>query len=400
MPNISNKGFNMPESPIRKLVPFAENAKRKGKKVYHLNIGQPDIQTPSVALEAIKNFDNNVVEYSHSAGFESYRKGLASYYQSLDIDVSYNDLMVTTGGSEALLFALNSCLDAGDEIIIPEPFYANYNGFSISAGITVKPISTSISNGFALPPIEDFVKLITPKTKAILICNPGNPTGYLYSQEELELLRDVVKKYNLFLFADEVYREFCYDGNSHCSVLSLDGLEKHAVVIDSTSKRYSMCGIRVGCIVSKNPEVINTALKFAQARLSPPTFGQVAGEAALSTPKSYFEDVINEYVSRRDLLVDGLNKIDGVICPKPKGAFYAIAQLPVDNAEKFAQWLLEEFDYQNETLMVAPAAGFYSTEGEGNNQVRIAYVLNQDSLKRAIKCLEQALIQYPGLKRQ
>ncbi|MFL2567159.1 MAG: pyridoxal phosphate-dependent aminotransferase [Flavobacteriales bacterium] len=399
MPNISNKGFNMPESPIRKLVPFAENAKRKGKKVYHLNIGQPDIQTPSVALEAIKNFDNNVVEYSHSAGFESYRKGLASYYQSLDIDVSYNDLMVTTGGSEALLFALNSCLDAGDEIIIPEPFYANYNGFSISAGITVKPISTSISNGFALPPIEDFVKLITPKTKAILICNPGNPTGYLYSQEELELLRDVVKKYNLFLFADEVYREFCYDGNSHCSVLSLDGLEKHAVVIDSTSKRYSMCGIRVGCIVSKNPEVINTALKFAQARLSPPTFGQVAGEAALSTPKSYFEDVINEYVSRRDLLVDGLNKIDGVICPKPKGAFYAIAQLPVDNAEKFAQWLLEEFDYQNETLMVAPAAGFYSTEGEGNNQVRIAYVLNQDSLKRAIKCLEQALIQYPGLTR-
>ena len=399
MPNISNKGFNMPESPIRKLVPFAENAKRKGKKVYHLNIGQPDIQTPSVALEAIKNFDDNVVEYSHSAGFESYRKGLASYYQSLDIDVSYNDLMVTTGGSEALLFALNSCLDAGDEIIIPEPFYANYNGFSISAGITVKPISTSIDNGFALPPIEDFVKLITPKTKAILICNPGNPTGYLYSQKELELLRDVVKKYNLFLFADEVYREFCYDGNSHCSVLSLDGLEKHAVVIDSTSKRYSMCGIRVGCIVSKNPEVINTALKFAQARLSPPTFGQVAGEAALSTPKSYFEDVINEYVARRDLLVDGLNKIDGVICPKPKGAFYAIAQLPVDNAEKFAQWLLEEFDYQNETLMVAPAAGFYSTEGEGNNQVRIAYVLNQDSLKRAIKCLEEALILYPGLKK-
>lgn len=399
MPNISNKGFNMPESPIRKLVPFAENAKRKGKKVYHLNIGQPDIQTPSVALEAIKNFDDNVVEYSHSAGFESYRKGLALYYQSLDIDVSYNDLMVTTGGSEALLFALNSCLDAGDEIIIPEPFYANYNGFSISAGITVKPISTSIDNGFALPPIEDFVKLITPKTKAILICNPGNPTGYLYSQKELELLRDVVKKYNLFLFADEVYREFCYDGNSHCSVLSLDGLEKHAVVIDSTSKRYSMCGIRVGCIVSKNPEVIKTALKFAQARLSPPTFGQVAGEAALSTPKSYFEDVINEYVARRDLLVDGLNKIDGVICPKPKGAFYAIAQLPVDNAEKFAQWLLEDFDYQNETLMVAPAAGFYSTEGEGNNQVRIAYVLNQDSLKRAIKCLEEALIQYPGLKR-
>ena len=275
--------------------------------------------------------------------------------------------MVTTGGSEALLFALNSCLDAGDEVIIPEPFYANYNGFSTSSGITVKPISTSIENGFALPPIDDFEKLITAKTKAILICNPGNPTGYLYSKEELERLRDLVKKHDLFLFADEVYREFCYDGNKHISVLNLDGLEDNAVVIDSTSKRYSMCGIRVGCIVSKNKEVISTALKFAQARLSPPTFGQVAGEAALSTPKEYFDNVSNEYVSRRDLLVEGLNKIKGVICPKPKGAFYAIAQLPVDNAEKFAQWLLEEFDYNNETLMVAPAAGFYSTEGEGYN---------------------------------
>ena len=386
----------MPESPIRKLVPYAEQAKKDGKKVYHLNIGQPDIETPQVALDAVKNFSKQVVEYSHSAGFESYRKGLASYYQSLDINISYDELMITTGGSEALLFALNSCLDSGDEVIIPEPFYANYNGFSASAGIKVKPISTSINNGFALPPIEEFEKLITNKTKAILICNPGNPTGYLYSLEELETLRDLVKKYDLFLFADEVYREFAYDGNSHISVLNLDGLEDNAVVIDSTSKRYSMCGIRVGCIVSKNKDVINTALKFAQARLSPPTFGQVAGEAALSTPKSYFDDVIKEYVSRRDLLVDGLNQIPGVLCPKPKGAFYAIAELPVDNAEKFAQWLLEEFDYNNETLMVAPAAGFYSTNGEGYNQVRIAYVLNLDSLKKAIKCLEEALKLYPG----
>ena len=386
----------MPESPIRKLVPYAEQAKKDGKKVYHLNIGQPDIETPQVALDAVKNFSKQVVEYSHSAGFESYRKGLASYYQSLDINISYDELMITTGGSEALLFALNSCLDSGDEVIIPEPFYANYNGFSASAGIKVKPISTSINNGFALPPIEEFEKLITNKTKAILICNPGNPTGYLYSLEELETLRDLVKKHDLFLFADEVYREFAYDGNSHISVLNLDGLEDNAVVIDSTSKRYSMCGIRVGCIVSKNKDVINTALKFAQARLSPPTFGQVAGEAALSTPKSYFDDVIKEYVSRRDLLVDGLNQIPGVLCPKPKGAFYAIAELPVDNAEKFAQWLLEEFDYNNETLMVAPAAGFYSTDGEGYNQVRIAYVLNLDSLKKAIKCLEEALKLYPG----
>lgn len=386
----------MPESPIRKLVPFAEKAKKDGKKVYHLNIGQPDIQTPQVALDAVKNFDKNVVEYSHSAGFESYRKGLASYYQSLDINVDHNDLMITTGGSEALLFALNSCLDAGDEVIIPEPFYANYNGFSTSSGVTVKPISTSIDDGFALPPIEEFVKLITPKTKAILICNPGNPTGYLYSKEELETLRDIVIKYDLFLFADEVYREFAYDGHKHLSVLSIEGLDNNAIVIDSTSKRYSMCGIRVGCIVSKNPEIIQTALKFAQARLSPPTFGQIAGEAALLTPKSYFEDVIIEYVSRRDLLVEGLNKIEGVICPKPKGAFYAIAQLPVDNADKFAQWLLEDFDFNGETLMVAPAEGFYSTKGEGFNQVRIAYVLNQESLKKAIKCLDEALKVYPG----
>jgi aspartate aminotransferase len=396
MPKISHKGLSMPESPIRKLVPFAEKAKKNGKKVFHLNIGQPDIQTPQVALDAISNFSKKVVEYSHSAGFESYRIGLSKYYQNIGIEVDHNDLMVTTGGSEALLFALSSCLDQGDEIIIPEPFYANYNGFSKSSGVIVKPITTKIENGFALPDIKEFEKLITSKTKAILICNPGNPTGYLYSKEELEILRDIVLKHDLFLFADEVYREFAYDGHVHYSVLSLEGLNDHAVVIDSTSKRYSMCGIRIGCIVSKNKEVISTALKFAQARLSPPTFGQVAAEAALQTPKSYFDKVSSEYLSRRDLLVDSLNKIDGVICPKPKGAFYAIAQLPVDNADKFAQWLLEDFDFNGATIMVAPAEGFYSTPGEGLNQVRIAYVLNKESLIMAIKCLEEALKIYPG----
>tara|TARA_B100001758_G_scaffold157633_1_gene135887 strand:- start:10724 stop:11923 length:1200 start_codon:yes stop_codon:yes gene_type:complete len=396
MPRISNKGSAMPESPIRKLVPFAEKAKKKGKKVYHLNIGQPDINTPEVALDSINNFSDKVVEYSHSAGFESYRKGLSIYYQNLGIDVSYNDLMITTGGSEALLFALNSCLDAGDEIIVPEPFYANYNGFSISSGVVVKPITTSINNGFAMPPIVEFERLITPKTKAILICNPGNPTGYLYSRKELETLRNIVVKHDLFLFSDEVYREFTYDGYEHYSVLNLEGLDHNAVVIDSTSKRYSMCGIRIGCIVSKNKEVMATALKFAQARLSPPTFGQIAGEAALETPKSYFDQVSQEYVSRRDLLIDGLNKIEGVICPKPKGAFYAIAQLPVDNADRFAQWLLEDFDLNGETLMVAPAAGFYSTKNIGKDQVRIAYVLNRNSLQKAINCLAQALKLYPG----
>lgn len=396
MPKISQKGIAMPESPIRKLVPFAEKAKKAGKKVYHLNIGQPDIKTPELALDAIHNFSNKVVEYSHSAGFESYRKGLASYYQNLAIDVDYNDVMVTTGGSEALLFALNSCLDPGDEIIIPEPFYANYNGFSMSAGVKVKPIATSINDGFALPAIEEFEKLITTKTKAILICNPGNPTGYLYSKKELETLRDIVIKYDLFLIADEVYREFAYDGNQHHSVLNIEGLGQNAIVIDSTSKRYSMCGIRVGCIVSKNKEVMTTALKFAQARLSPPTFGQIAGEAALSTPKSYFQEVSSEYVSRRDVLIEGLNKIEGVICPKPKGAFYAIAQLPIDDADKFAHWLLEDFDFNGETVMVAPAAGFYATPNTGVNQVRIAYVLNKESLKAAIKILDEALKVYPG----
>lgn len=396
MPRISNKGISMPESPIRKLVPFAEKAKISGKKVYHLNIGQPDIRTPEVALEAIHNFSYKVVEYSHSAGFESYRIGLAKYYQNLGINISHEDLMVTTGGSEALLFALNSCLDAGDEIIIPEPFYANYNGFSISSGVTVKPITTSINDGFTLPAIEEFEKLITPNTKAILICNPGNPTGYLYSKEELERLRDIVVKHDLFLISDEVYREFVYDGNVHHSVLSIEGLDQNTIVIDSTSKRYSMCGIRVGCIVSKNKTVISTALKFAQARLSPPTFGQIAGEAALKTESSYFEKVSAEYVSRRDVLIEGLNAIDGVICPKPKGAFYAIAQLPVDDADQFAQWLLEDFDLDGETIMLAPASGFYSSPNIGINQVRIAYVLNKESLQTSIKILEAALKVYPS----
>ena len=386
----------MPESPIRKLVPFAEKAKKAGKKVYHLNIGQPDIKTPELALEAIHNFSDKVVEYSHSAGFESYRKGLANYYQNLDIAINYNDIIVTTGGSEALLFALNTCLDNGDEIIIPEPFYANYNGFSTSAGIKVKPIATSIYDGFSLPKIQEFEKLITTNTKAILICNPGNPTGYLYSKEELETLRDIVVKYDLFLIADEVYREFSYDGNVHYSVLNIDGMEEHAIVIDSTSKRYSMCGIRVGCIASKNKKLIANAMKFAQARLSPPTFGQIAAEAALKTDVSYFKEVSAEYVSRRDVLVEGLNKIEGVFCPKPIGAFYAIAELPVDDADKFAQWLLEDFELHGETIMLAPAAGFYATPNRGKRQVRIAYVLNKESLQKSITILAAALKLYPG----
>jgi aspartate aminotransferase len=396
MPKISYKGINMPESPIRKLVPFAEKAKKSGKKIYHLNIGQPDIKTPELALEAIHDFSDKVVEYSHSAGFESYRKGLANYYQNLGIAINHDDIIVTTGGSEALLFALNTCLDNGDEIIIPEPFYANYNGFSTSAGVKVKPIATSIHDGFALPKIQEFEKLITPNTKAILICNPGNPTGYLYSKEELETLRDIVVKHDLFLIADEVYREFAYDGNVHYSVLSIEGMNEHAIVIDSTSKRYSMCGIRVGCIASRNKELMATAMKFAQARLSPPTFGQIAGEAALKTDVSYFEEVSAEYVSRRDVLVEGLNEIDGVFCPKPTGAFYAIAELPVDDTDKFAQWLLEDFELDGETIMVAPAAGFYATPNTGTRQVRIAYVLNKKSLQKSIAILAAALKIYPG----
>lgn len=386
----------MPESPIRKLVPFAEDAKKRGTEVIHLNIGQPDIKTPEVALEAIRNFEPTVVAYSHSAGFQSYREGLATYYKNVGLQVEHQNIMVTTGGSEAITISLNSIMDEGDEIIIPEPFYANYNGFSTSAGVIVKPITSSIESGFSLPSISEFEKLITSKTKAILICNPGNPTGYLYSQEELNSLKEIVLKHDLFLIADEVYREFAYDGKKHISVLELEGLDQNSIVIDSVSKRYSMCGARIGCIVSKNNELMATALKFAQARLSPPTFGQVAGEAALKTPSSYFTEVIEEYVARRDVLIEGLNAIDGVICPKPTGAFYCIAELPVDDADVFAQWLLEEFSWNNKTVMVAPAAGFYSTPEIGKQQIRIAYVLNTSILKDAISILEEALKVYPG----
>jgi aspartate aminotransferase len=396
MPNISEKAVAMPASPIRKLVPYAEEAKRKGRTVYHLNIGQPDIETPQVALDAIKNMDRTVLEYSHSAGFESYRKGLAAYYQSAGIYVNAEDIIITTGGSEALTFGFMSCCNPGDEVIIPEPFYANYNGFAIQAGLTVVPVTASIESGFALPPVEEFEKKITSKTKAIVICNPGNPTGYLYSKEELEKLRDIVKKYDLFLFADEVYREFCYDGAQPFSVMNLAGIEENVILIDSVSKRYSMCGARIGALISKNKEVMQAALKFGQARLSPPTMAQIASEAALNTPQSYFDNVVAEYVERRDIMVDGLNAIPGVFCPKPKGAFYCVAKFPVDDAEKFCQWLLEEFEYEGQTVMMAPANGFYSTPGLGKQEARIAYVLNKESLRNAVKCLEVALQQYPG----
>ncbi|MFN3918020.1 MAG: pyridoxal phosphate-dependent aminotransferase [Flavobacteriales bacterium] len=396
MPKISQKALDMPASPIRKLVPYAEKAKKAGRKVYHLNIGQPDIETPQVVLDEIKNLNLKVIEYSHSAGFESYRKGLAEYYVNFGIPLSFEHIMVTTGGSESLTIGMQTCLDAGDEIIIPEPFYANYNGFAISSGIKVVPVTSSIDTNFALPPIADFEKLITPKTKAILICNPGNPTGYLYSKEELETLRDLVKKYDLFLFADEVYREFCYDGATPYSALQLEGIEQNVIVVDSVSKRYSMCGARVGALVTRNAEIMANALKFAQARLSPPTFGQIAGEAALKTPQSYFDGVSAEYVQRRNILVDGLNTISGVICPKPKGAFYAIAHLPIDDSDKFCQWILEEFEYQNQTVMMAPATGFYATKGLGKQEVRLAYVLKKEALVNAVECLRKALEIYPG----
>lgn len=396
MPQISKRGEIVPASPIRKLVPFAEEAKKKGRIVYHLNIGQPDIETPQVALDAIKNNKLKVIEYSHSAGNESYRKGLAEYYAKFNISLTHNDIIITTGGSEALILGFLTCLNPGDEIIIPEPFYANYNSFAVTAGVNVIPVTAKIENGFALPPISDFEKLITPKTKAILICNPGNPTGYLYTKAELEQLRDVVKKHNLFLFADEVYREFCYDGATPYSAMNLAGIEENVILVDSVSKRYSMCGSRIGALISKNKEVMASALKFAQARLSPPTYGQIAGEAALATPQSYFDNVSAEYVKRRDILVDGLNKIEGVTCPKPGGAFYAIARLPIDNADKFCQWMLESFEYKNQTVMMAPATGFYSTKGLGQNEVRLAYVLNQEALANAVECLNEALKVYPG----
>lgn len=397
MPKISSKAVKMPESPIRKLVPYAEKAIEQGKKVHFLNIGQPDIETPKEALDAVRNISPTMVlEYSHSAGFASYRENLARYYQGVGIDVQASNIMITTGGSEALTFGFMSTCNPGDEIIIPEPFYANYNGFAVAAGLNVVPVTASIESGFALPPVEEIEKKITDKTKAIVICNPGNPTGYLYSKDELEKLRDIVKNHDLFLFADEVYREFCYDGAEPFSVMNLKGIEQNVIMIDSVSKRYSMCGARIGAIVSRNEDVMSSALKFAQARLSPPTLAQIASEAALNTPQSYFDEVVSEYVDRRNVMVDGLNAIDGVFCPKPSGAFYCVARFPVDSTEKFCQWLLESFEYDGETVMMAPASGFYATPGLGKQEARIAYVVNVESLRKAVRVLEEALKVYPG----
>lgn len=384
----------MPESPIRKLVPFAEAAVKKGKKIYQLNIGQPDIETPKAALDAVKNNNIEVLSYSHSAGFESYRTKLAKYYRKNDIPVDAEDIIITTGGSEALMFAMGSITDPGDEVIIPEPFYANYNGFATASGVEIVPIKGSLEDNFSLPPISEFEKLITDKTRAILLCNPGNPTGYLYTREEIQQLADLALKHDLFIVADEVYREFAYDGVKHHSIMSIPGLEQNAIMVDSVSKRYSMCGARIGCLVSKNLEVMTAAMKFAQARLSPPTFAQIAAEAALDTPDEYFDEVNKEYTERRNLLIEGLEKIPGVKVAKPKGAFYCIAELPVENADKFAQWLLESFEFNKETVMVAPAAGFYSTPNTGMNQVRIAYVLKKENLERAIEILKIALEEY------
>ncbi|GAB4277858.1 MAG: pyridoxal phosphate-dependent aminotransferase [Marinilabiliales bacterium] len=396
MPQISDKGKLMPESPIRKLVPYSEGAKKRGIKVYHLNIGQPDIETPEIALNAVRNLKETVIEYSHSAGNQSYREKLAKYYQDLNIDVTADDIIITSGGSEAITFSFMTCLNPGEEVIIPEPFYANYNGFAVTAGIKIKPITSSIDNDFALPPIEEIEKAITPNTKGIVICNPNNPTGYLYSEEELKKLATIIKKYDLYLFSDEVYREFCYDGNSHFSAMHIEGLENNVILLDSVSKRYSMCGVRVGAMISKNKEVMRHALRFAQARLCPPSLGQIASEAALDTPASYFEKVYNEYIERRNYMVDALNNIEGVYCPKPKGAFYTVVKLPVDDADKFAQWILEKFDYNKQTVMIAPASGFYATPGLGKNEARIAYVLKIDDLKNAMITLEMALKEYPG----
>lgn len=396
MPSVSRKGLSMPQSPIRKLVPYAENAKKKGAKVIHLNIGQPDIKTPQIALDAVKNNNLSVLEYSRTEGSESFRDKVAGYYATHQINVTASEIIVTTGGSEALSFAMGSIADNDDEIIIPEPFYANYNGFATANGVKVVPVVSKIEDNFALPPIEDFEKLITSKTKAILICNPGNPTGYLYSKEEIKKLASIVKKHDLFLIADEVYREFTYDDKEHYSILQEEGLDQHAIIIDSVSKRYSMCGARIGFLVTKNKDVIATALKFGQARLSPPTYAQIAVEAALDTPQSYFDDVKTEYLQRRNLLISELEKIKGINVAKPQGAFYCIVELPIADAEDFAQWLLEDFRVENETVMVAPAGGFYATPGLGKNQIRIAYVLDQDSLKRAVHILGEALKSYIG----
>jgi len=394
MPLISSKGKNMPESPIRKLVPYAEKATQLGKKIYYLNIGQPDIKSPKIAMDAVANSAIEVLAYSRSEGSDTYREKIANYYKKNNIQVESNQIIVTTGGSEALLFAMGTICDQDDEIIIPEPFYANYNGFATASGVNIVPVISKIENNFALPPISEFEKLITPKTKAIIICNPGNPTGYLYSQDEIKKLAKIVLKHNLFLVADEVYREFTYDGDEHYSILQEETLSENGIIIDSVSKRYSMCGARIGCLVSKNKEVIATALKFAQARLSPPTFAQIASEAALETPQSYFDDVIKEYKDRRNILIENLQQIPGVKVGVPKGAFYCIVELPVENSDHFAQWLLEEFDYKGETIMVAPAAGFYSTNGVGLNQIRIAYVLKKEDLISSVEILKRALKEY------
>ncbi|MBS1739344.1 MAG: pyridoxal phosphate-dependent aminotransferase [Bacteroidetes bacterium] len=394
MPSIAHRGELMPPSPIRKLVPFAEAAKKRGINVYHLNIGQPDIETPQAILDAVKHTDIKVLEYSHSAGFESYRKKLVEYYSRNNIVVNANQIIVTTGGSEAILFAIMSCMDPGDEIIIPEPFYANYNGFAVAAGVHIVPISSSIENGFALPPIEAFDKAVTPRTKAIMICNPNNPTGYLYSPEELQILKEICLKHNLFLFSDEAYREFCYDGKKHFSALSIEGLEQHAILMDTISKRYSACGGRIGAFVTKNQQVLDAAMKFAQARLSPPSFAQILGEAAVDLPADYFDGVHAEYNARRDLLVKRLQAMEGVTCPMPGGAFYAMAKLPVRDSEKFCQWLLESFSHNGATVMMAPAAGFYATKGRGSDEVRLAYVLNEKDINAAMDCLETALKVY------
>jgi aspartate aminotransferase len=398
MPSISHRGEQMPPSPIRKLVPYAEAAKKRGTKVYHLNIGQPDIVTPKLVLDAVRNMDMTVLEYSHSAGFESYRKKLCTYYSRFNINLTPDEIIVTTGGSEAIQFAMMACLDPGDEIIIPEPFYANYNGFAVAAQVSIKPISSSIEDGFKLPPIEDFEKNITPKTKAIMICNPNNPTGYLYSAEEMNVLKELCLKHDLYLMSDEAYREFCYDGHTHISAMNLEGLEQHVILLDTISKRYSACGGRIGAFVTKNKAVYNAAMKFAQARLSPPTFAQIAGEAAVDLPDNYFDEVKAEYLNRRNVLVNRLNNIPGVLCPNPGGAFYAMAKLPVESAEEFCKWLLESFSYNNETVMMAPASGFYATKGLGANEVRFAYVLNTEDINKAMDCLEKALEEYNSIK--
>ncbi len=395
MLQVSDRGQQMPPSPIRKLVPYAEAAKRRGIHVYHLNIGQPDVETPPAILNAVRNADITVLEYSHSAGNESYRRKLVRYYKKVGIEIKYDEIIVTTGGSEAIMFGFFTCLNPGDEVIIPEPYYANYNGFAVTAGVKVVPITSHIENGFALPPITDFEKRITEKTKAIIICNPNNPTGYLYSRQEMEALKSICLKNKLFLFSDEAYREFCYDGE-YISALHLSDMEEHVVLMDTISKRYSACGARLGAFVTKNKTVYAAAMKFAQARLSPPGLAQILGEAAVDLPDSYFDKPKAEYQARRNLLVSRLNKMAGVFCPMPGGAFYAIAQLPIDNADHFCQWLLESFSYQNKTVMLAPATGFYSTPGLGKNEVRLAYVINKKDLSQAMDCLEKALQEYPG----